>query len=197
MYEGVAAGGLNGVYAGSTSISERVATSRLWATAGAQPNYVHLSMNSAISGGWRVGRRDTQQHAPTRHGSPPPLRWGTWACPRPPPSWRLWIRGRVWRSMLCTKRSMLCTKRVLRARVWRNMLCTCADGQSTCFRAHKDVRVGGALAKPGHPRGDDARYDGLPAHALWSGPPAPPRPRSGNQCSAQCGSLRDPTLPDV
>lgn len=56
MYEGPAAGGLNQVYSGAITISQRVALSRKWATGGAQPNYIHLSMNSAISGGWRVGR---------------------------------------------------------------------------------------------------------------------------------------------
>eukprot|EP01043_Picozoa_sp_COSAG02_P028386 COSAG02_NODE_1718_length_11207_cov_2.888999_6_plen_422_part_00 len=56
MYEGTAAGGLDTVYSGSMSISQRVALSRKWADEGAQPNYVQLSMNSAISGGWRVGR---------------------------------------------------------------------------------------------------------------------------------------------
>jgi hypothetical protein len=56
MYEGPAAGGLNQVYSGAISIGERIAISRTWETQGAQPNYVHLSMNSAISGNWRVGR---------------------------------------------------------------------------------------------------------------------------------------------
>jgi hypothetical protein len=44
------------VYFGGTSIGERISISRQWSTVGRQPNYVHLSMNSAISGGWRVGR---------------------------------------------------------------------------------------------------------------------------------------------
>ena len=54
---GVSTGaGLDSVYSNAITISDRTAESRKWATQGQQPNYIHLSMNSAISGSWRVGR---------------------------------------------------------------------------------------------------------------------------------------------
>ena len=56
MYEGGDALGLDQVYSGSMKISDRIAESRKWATQALQPNYIHLSMNSVISGNWRVGR---------------------------------------------------------------------------------------------------------------------------------------------
>lgn len=56
MYEGTDGLGLNAVYSGAVSVGTRIALSRQWATQALRPNYVHLSMNSAVVGGWRVGR---------------------------------------------------------------------------------------------------------------------------------------------
>eukprot|EP00040_Diaphanoeca_grandis_P002930 m.23137 g.23137 ORF g.23137 m.23137 type:complete len:798 (-) comp14084_c0_seq1:81-2474(-) len=56
QYEGGAAGGANGPYAGSTPISQNIAKIRSWSTESLQPSYVHVSMNSDIYGPWRVGR---------------------------------------------------------------------------------------------------------------------------------------------
>jgi hypothetical protein len=56
MYEGGDGLGLDQVYSLNMKISDRIAESRKWATQALQPNYIHLSMNSAIAGNWRVGR---------------------------------------------------------------------------------------------------------------------------------------------
>eukprot|EP01051_Picozoa_sp_SAG22_P005361 SAG22_NODE_316_length_12517_cov_75.265180_5_plen_258_part_00 len=48
--------GLDGVYAGVTPISKRIALSRQWSVQALQPSYVHMSMNSDIVGSWRIGR---------------------------------------------------------------------------------------------------------------------------------------------
>lgn len=56
MFEGGDVLGLDQQYSLNLKISDRIAESRKWATQALQPNYIHLSMNSAISGNWRVGR---------------------------------------------------------------------------------------------------------------------------------------------
>ena len=55
MYEGTAAGGLNTPYSGG-AISSTIDTVRAYSAESLKPSYIHLSMNSAIAGGWRVGR---------------------------------------------------------------------------------------------------------------------------------------------
>jgi hypothetical protein len=56
MFEGGDGLGLDSVYNGHITIADRIVESRKWSIQARQPSFVHLSMNSAIGGSWRVGR---------------------------------------------------------------------------------------------------------------------------------------------